>query len=459
MNRKYTLILIIALLLVAMTMSSCTEKEHVHTLKDTKVAATCISNGYVEHTCTDCGYSYRDTMTEINPKNHSKLTQISVTKPSCEMGYTTYLCEGCRDEVVKEYKDPVHPFGEWQLVDVICTDGGIWERYCTNPECNQKEEKIEAASHIIKHATYVEATEFNSDYYINHCDCGENFYYDSYGQPLSCEYLDFELCEEVGGNFYYKVIGFKAGYENTANVVIPFEVGNIPVTVIDYRAFSNCDSLVSVTLTHNLKTIRETAFELCDNLYNFIFTGTIDEWNKISKGREWESGTVLNAPYIEEKCVEIEGAHYGFLSHSVDATVLASGYLEHYCACGATRYRDTYVAPVGSEALVFELSEDETYYRVVGFNSNKLTADVVIPFDYMGIPVKEIYFEAFMECDVIKTVTLTNNITWIRSTSFAFCDNLQKVIFVGTMNEWTAIEKGDDCGLDSVTVTLYVENK
>ena len=53
MNRKYTLILIIALLLVAMTMSSCTEKEHEHTFKDTKVAATCIADGYVEHICEE----------------------------------------------------------------------------------------------------------------------------------------------------------------------------------------------------------------------------------------------------------------------------------------------------------------------------------------------------------------------------------------------------------------------
>ena len=462
MNRKYTLILIIALLLVAMTFSSCTEKEHEHTFEDKKVAANCIVNGYTEHICKDCGYSYRDTFTEIDPKNHSELTKLSETEPTCEMGYTTYLCEGCRDVIVKDYKNPVHDFSDddWYLVEVLCTDGGIWERACRNEECDQIQQKIEKATeHNIVHVEHIPATELTSDYDVHFCDCGDYYYFDDYGTPLSYEYLDFELCEEAGGNLYYKVLGIKEGFESKSTIYIPYEIGNIPVTVIDYRAFLNCENLVAVVLTENLTSIRETAFENCNNLYTFVFTGTIDEWNAISKGREWEEGTVLEEAYINEKCVVIDGEHYDFHSTTVSPTQLTSGYVEHYCACGATRYRDTYVAPVGSDALVLELSEDETYYRVVGFKSDKITADVVIPYEYNSVPIKEIYFEAFMECSVIKTVTLTYNVEWIRSTAFVYCDNLAKFIFVGTMDQWEAIDKGHESGLKSIPVELYVEKK
>ena len=457
MNRKYTLILIIALLLVAITMSSCTEKEHEHTFSDKKVAASCVTDGYVEHTCTECGYVLRDNIVPSDPKNHAELKKVSVTEPSCEMGYTTYFCEACRKEVIKDYKNPVHDFGEWKLISVICSDGGLWERYCKNEECAQVEQKMDEATHTMENILHVPATELNSECDMFYCDCGEYYSFGNFTLPLSYEYLDFELCEEAVDAFYYKVIGIKEGYENITSIVIPYEVGGIPVTIIDYRAFSDCDNLVSVTLTESLTTIRETAFELCDNLNTFVFTGTFDEWNEIDKGSEWENGTVNNAPYIEEKCIEIEGAHYGYLSHSVAATALESGYVEHYCACGATRYRDTYVAPIGSEALVLELSEDGTYYIVVGYNASKITENLVIPYEYNGIPIKEIYFEAFMQCNVIKTVTLTSNIQWIRSTSFAYCTRLEKFIFVGAMDQWNAIDKGHESGVENVTVELYTE--
>ena len=450
MNRIFTLILVIALLVVAIATTSC--QKHEHNFKSTVVAATCVTQGYTEHVCQDpeCGYTMRDTITAINPKNHKQLTVISVTDPSCEMGYTTNHCEGCQKEVLTNYKNPVHTFGEWTLVSVICSNGGIYERVCTNDECGYREEKLAEADHTTENEVYVPATELTSDCIKHYCDCGKNYYFDTYGEPLSAQYLEFELCKD-GDKTYYMVVGLKEGADVT-EIYVPYEVGNIPVTTIDYRAFLGNDKLTAITFTENLTNIRATAFELCSNITVVNFTGTIDQWNKIEKGAEW-------ATFFENACLNLEDGHYDFEANVVAPTELKSGYTEHYCSCRETYYRDTYVAPNGSDALVFELSEDESYYRVVGFNAAKIGKNVVIPFDYMGIPVKEIYFNAFFECDAIQTVTITKNVQWIRSTAFTYCKNLTKVIFVGTEDQWKAIEKGYQSGVEGLAFELYVEKK
>jgi hypothetical protein len=204
------------------------------------------------------------------------------------MGYTTNHCEGCQKEVLTNYKNPVHTFGEWTLVSVICSNGGIYERVCTNDECGYREEKLAEADHTTENEVYVPATELTSNCTKHYCDCGENYYFDNYGEPLSAQYLEFELCKD-GDKTYYMVVGLKEGVERT-DIVIPYEVGNIPVTTIDYRAFLGNDKLTAITLTENLTDIRATAFELCNNIKIVNFTGTIEQWNKIEKNNPTISG-------------------------------------------------------------------------------------------------------------------------------------------------------------------------
>ena len=66
-------------------------------------------------------------------------------------------------------------------------------------------------------------------------------------------------------------------------------IGN-SVTSIGYSAFYCCTGLTSVTIGNSVTSIGEYAFYGC-GLTRFDFTGTIEQWNEISKGSGWNYST------------------------------------------------------------------------------------------------------------------------------------------------------------------------
>ena len=67
------------------------------------------------------------------------------------------------------------------------------------------------------------------------------------------------------------------------NITIPNSV-----TSIGYRAFYNCSGLTSVTIGNSVTSISYSAFRDCTGLTSITFNGTIEEWNAISKERDWK---------------------------------------------------------------------------------------------------------------------------------------------------------------------------
>lgn len=80
-----------------------------------------------------------------------------------------------------------------------------------------------------------------------------------------------------------------------------------------------------------------------------------------------------------------------------------------------------------AEYLILELSEDETYYIVVGVNmENVYDGNIKIPDKYKEIPIKEISNDAFLGKGVIE-VNISNNITTIGASAFKDCKSLEIV--------------------------------
>ncbi len=77
-----------------------------------------------------------------------------------------------------------------------------------------------------------------------------------------------------------------------------------------------------------------------------------------------------------------------------------------------------------SEGLAFELSDDGTYYSVVGIG---VCADneVVIPNEYCGLPVKEINELAFVNCENITKIDIPSSLIAIGDSAFAHCYDLE----------------------------------
>ena len=60
------------------------------------------------------------------------------------------------------------------------------------------------------------------------------------------------------------------------------------VTSIGDRAFYYCTSLTSVVIGNSVTSIGDAAFRKCSSLTSIEFTGTVAQWNAISKGSYWK---------------------------------------------------------------------------------------------------------------------------------------------------------------------------
>lgn len=76
-----------------------------------------------------------------------------------------------------------------------------------------------------------------------------------------------------------------AGCSGIENIVIPDSVA-----VIGESAFENCTGLKNVSLGSGLTYIGDYVFYGCTSLKTVCYNGTIDEWNKIEKGKDWDLG-------------------------------------------------------------------------------------------------------------------------------------------------------------------------
>lgn len=77
------------------------------------------------------------------------------------------------------------------------------------------------------------------------------------------------------------------------------------VTSIGDSGFGYCDSLASVTVPASVTSIGDSAFFGCRKLASIYFKGTEEQWNAITKGRDWNTqmgagvtgGTVITYNY------------------------------------------------------------------------------------------------------------------------------------------------------------------
>ncbi len=76
--------------------------------------------------------------------------------------------------------------------------------------------------------------------------------------------------------------------QGTSNSVIPTDGS---VTSIRKDAFYNCNELTSIVIPDCVNSIGECAFEECISLTEITYEGTMEQWNAIDKGMEWDNNT------------------------------------------------------------------------------------------------------------------------------------------------------------------------
>ena len=73
------------------------------------------------------------------------------------------------------------------------------------------------------------------------------------------------------------------------NSLTSVTIGN-SVTSIRASAFSGCNSLTSVTIPNSVTSIGSYVFYNCSSLTSISYTGTIAQYNAITKEAKWNTG-------------------------------------------------------------------------------------------------------------------------------------------------------------------------
>jgi hypothetical protein len=125
--------------------------------------------------------------------------------------------------------------------------------------------------------------------------------------------------------------------------------------------------------------------------------------------------------------------------------------------CGLTEVNlSGSISTIGSNAFA-----DCSNLETVSINGNKVSINYEAFTDckalkkvVLGKGVKSIGEGAFKGCSKLRTVTMTNDVKSIGNEAFWGCIQLERINFLGTAEEWEAIDKGENW-VSSISFSVY----
>ncbi len=210
------------------------------------------------------------------------------------------------------------------------------------------------------------------------------------------------------------------GYRGTSeNVVIPDEIGGLPVTQIVYPGFVGNEEIKSITLGKNVKLVGELVFLDC----RMLSSVTLNDGLQRIGNKAFVSCVSLKDIIIPESVNKLDGEVF-----STTTTVHAKkGSAAHKNAVEFGIPFEVYPPILTTEdGLIYDVT-DNAYVRITGYEGS--SAEVTIPDEIDGLPVKVIAQEAFRANTLLKSVTIGENVTEIGDRAFHSCALLESVEF------------------------------
>ena len=131
MKKILTALIVVSVLITALVLASC-DKEHTHSFKDTIVKPTCTFSGYTEHKCTDCGYTYQDTLVDPNPKSHVYGKAVVIKEATCSAtGLKNQTCTQCGTVTQSTIAKTKHTNVDEVVLAATCTEAGTKKSTCS----------------------------------------------------------------------------------------------------------------------------------------------------------------------------------------------------------------------------------------------------------------------------------------------------------------------------------------
>ncbi len=405
------------------------------------VTATCTEDGTIRRDCLCEGCDYYETE-YAKALGHDEVWH-DYKAPTCEeAGHNEYVtCSRCDYTTYEEIPANGHKLGNWKNSKLpTCTEAGSRYRSCSEFGCKYTEtEEVAPKGHDeIKHEGRTPTcTNYGYDEYVTCSRCSYTTYkeYDALGHDEVSYQHKAATCTEDGHSAYtgctrcdytrnYRVIAAKGHLlsdwgNNTATCLLGGEERrSCGRAGCGYYETQPTSALGHDITAHEAKaeTCTEVGYEAyedcsrCDyTTYKEIEALGHDEINHEAKA---ETCTVSghNAYVTCSRC-----------DYTTYEKIEAPGhkYENDVCTvCGLDRV---------SEGLKYELSEDGTYYIVVGIGTCK-DLDIIVPPTYNELPVTAIGASAFSDRTAITGITLLENITCVGDYAFKGCTALSKVV-------------------------------
>ena len=244
---------------------------------------------------------------------------------------------------------------------------------------------------------------------------------------------------------------------------------NIPntVTKIPKNVFDDCKSLSIVEIPTSVKKIGRNAFEGCRKLTTIIYLGTIEQWLDIKKRHDWDNNTGDYQVNCADGVLTKDQAR-GDEIYIISAKKLEKkAYEDAYKNVESQAYNDAYKDAEKKARKEAEKDAKKKASNDQSSNSSSL-ASVRYPdlgtyaFDKKGnvthiivsTNVSKIPKKAFDNFKLLSTIIIPASVTVISGDAFDDCIKLENIIYLGTMEQWQAIEKKKDWDEDTSNYTI-----
>ena len=239
------------------------------------------------------------------------------------------------------------------------------------------------------------------------------------------------------------------GCKSLTSIIIPNSVTTIGDNNTGGSVFSNCSKLTSVTLSNQLTSIPSWTFGRCTSLTSITIPSSVTSIGEYA----FNGCTSLSSITIPSSVTEIKNGAFGGCNNLKIVTseittpfkveafdwnqadnatlVVPDGSLDAYNSTEGWNFAfiveegDAIYAreKIDEQGLKYTLKQgdDNSFYYSVKKNSDEISAEIVIPSDIDGCPVKVIEEWAFSNCKTLTKITIPSSVSTIGEYAFNSC--------------------------------------